>query len=94
MRFVANRYFCWNCRNFMSESDINRKWYHEHRGEYWGAPAYEDIYEDHCPFCGSESIDEAKCERCGNKVDEDTYHFEDDTLLCEACWEEDQEEET
>ena len=36
----------------------------ESRGEFWGAPAYEDCW--YCPECGSDDYDEAKeCGVCG-----------------------------
>lgn len=28
----------------------------EYRGEYWGTPAYEDMY--YCPECGDDDYDE------------------------------------
>ena len=28
----------------------------EYRGEFWGAPAYEDMY--YCPFCGDDDYEE------------------------------------
>lgn len=34
----------------------NPKCVSEYRGEYWGAPAYEDMY--YCPECGSDDYEE------------------------------------
>lgn len=30
----------------------------EYRGEFWGTPAYEDMW--YCPVCGSDCFDEVK----------------------------------
>lgn len=35
----------------------------ESRGEFWGMPAFEDVY--YCPFCDSEDYDDVDCDENG-----------------------------
>ena len=52
------RYICSECKEIFNESEIVVNSYTEKMGEFWGAPAYETFYEDHCPYCGSNYIEE------------------------------------
>lgn len=59
---------CSNCGCEFSHPHIIK----EYRGEYWGAPAYEDI--GLCPDCGSEEWDEF------NEWDEEEEEDEDEEI--------------
>jgi len=53
---------CENCGWVGSDADLGT--HREHRGEFWGAPAWETWSV--CPCCGSEEYGEAyECEDCG-----------------------------
>ena len=45
---------CGDCGKTFNEPDLVR----ESRGEFWGMPAYEDMY--YCPHCGSDFIDKVE----------------------------------
>lgn len=47
-------YKCEHCGKVFDEPHIHK--YHEYRGEYWGFPSYEDVYEETCPYCGEENF--------------------------------------
>lgn len=66
-------YVCEDCGRTFDEP-IKTK---EKLGEFWGAPAFHDIYV--CPYCESEEIDKLSvCPVCGEpmKADQD---------FCNAC---------
>lgn len=47
----------------------------EYRGEFWGMPAYEDMY--YCPECGDDDYDEIKCmDAYGNPIYLHDYYYE------------------
>ena len=43
---------CNDCENEFYEPEIIK----EYRGQFWGMPAYEDVYC--CPFCQSDDYEE------------------------------------
>ena len=45
---------CNDCGKIFDEDDA--KVVHDHVGDFWGAPAYQDFIE--CPYCGSDDIDD------------------------------------
>ena len=48
-------YKCEDCGAWFDKPDIRE--IREYR-EFWGAPCYETMYEERCPKCGSEYIEE------------------------------------
>lgn len=46
---------CYCCEETFSEPDVRHE--REDRGEFWGMPAFEDMYYEVCPFCGSDDVD-------------------------------------
>lgn len=62
-------FICNDCRSEFSEPKVIQ----ECRGEYWGAPAYEDI--GICPVCGSDDIAE----------EDEEYEEEDEEYTGPEC---------
>ena len=48
------KYCCSECGEVFDEEEA--KVVHDHVGDFWGVPAYEDLIE--CPNCGSDYVDE------------------------------------
>lgn len=57
-------YICEDCGDRFDTPYIVR----EYRGEFWGAPAYENMA--YCPYCGSECIDDYRGEGSEDEIDE------------------------
>lgn len=51
-------YKCLKCGEIFDETELEVKSWRECRGEYWGSPAYEIMYEYYCPYCKSTNFDE------------------------------------
>lgn len=47
-------YKCEGCGHIFDEEDA--KIVHDHVGDFWGVPAYQDFME--CPECGDDNIEE------------------------------------
>lgn len=47
-------FMCYECQQEFNEP----KYVWENRGEFWGAPAFEQMA--YCPYCGSEAFDYTK----------------------------------
>lgn len=60
---------CYECEKLFE----NPKRVSESRGEFWGMPAYEDVY--YCPNCGSEAFGEINND---DITDEEYYKGEPD----------------
>lgn len=76
---------CDRCGETFDETEIvtKRSGYHSdyigHGGDYWEE-------EGHCPYCGSEDIDEAKkCDLCGDYGFSDDFVYYDDFSVCPDC---------
>lgn len=54
MDIVGYRFACRNCGEGFDDPDVVE----EDRGEFWGMPAYEEMW--YCPCCGSDDFDEAE----------------------------------
>lgn len=65
-------YKCLECGEFFTEP---KKW-KEYRGEFWGAPAYEEMVG--CPDCRGDYEELVPCELCGEECEEDS-------LTCGVC---------
>lgn len=46
--------WCCECKSVFSEEEA--KVVHDHVGDFWGVPAYQDFLE--CPFCGSDMLED------------------------------------
>lgn len=70
-------YMCMSCGNIFEQGE-QRKW-RESRGEFWGAPCYEDM--SGCPICGGDYAKAKKCEMCR------TVHLEEELEagVCGDC---------
>ena len=59
---------CNDCGKIFDEDEA--KVVHDHVGDFWGVPAYQDFLE--CPYCGSDEIEDY------NGQDEEEVEEEED----------------
>ncbi len=52
------QYRCLKCNQIFDESEIETESWREYRGECFGFPSYETMYEERCPHCGSTDFEE------------------------------------
>lgn len=49
---------CLECGEVFQDSSLVIEKWEESRGEFWGIPCTETMYEVHCPYCDSEDVEE------------------------------------
>ena len=77
-------YYCKECKELIEEDELEEK-DEGYYTEFWGSKVYHSYITTHCPYCGSEKIEEApQCEECGE------YFVPNECFdcICKDCYEE------
>ena len=73
---------CLNCRHIFDEDEVAL--WKESRGEYWGAPCYEEM--NGCPCCKSAYVEAHKCNCCNEWIIGNYIKTENGQRICENCY--------
>lgn len=72
-------YLCLDCRRTFEEP---RDYTEEHGLPF---PPYETW--SGCPFCAGAYVETVPCDNCGKWVTDEYIQIDDDTIICEDCYE-------